>query len=195
MTLFCQRARATQPGFGLTADNAAAVAEICRRLDGLPLALELAASRMRALSSTQLAVRLGDRFRLLTAGDPAAPARQQTLRATIEWSYRLLTPAEQAALCALTVFPAGFDLDAAEAVVGPDALFALVDKSVVATRQRTGQMRYELLESIRSFALEQARSPTRSRRPGAATWSTSPGSSSGNAGRRPTGTRSPGAAR
>ena len=91
-----------------------------------------------------------------TAGDPAAPARQQTLRATIEWSYRLLTPAEQAALCALTVFPAGFDLDAAEAVVGPNALFALVDKSVVATRQRTGQMRYELLESIRSFALEQA---------------------------------------
>jgi DNA-binding SARP family transcriptional activator len=107
VTLFCQRARATQAGFGVTADNAAAVAEICRRLDGLPLALELAASRLRALSSAQLAARLGDRFRLLTAGDRTAPARHRTLEATIDWSYRLLTPVEQAALCALTVFPAG----------------------------------------------------------------------------------------
>jgi len=156
VTLFSQRARAIQAGFGVTADNAAAVAEICRRLDGLPLALELAASRLRALSSAQLAARLGDRFGLLTAGDRTAPARHQTLQATIEWSYRLLTPHEQAALRALTVFPAGFDIDAAEAVAGPDVIFPLVDKSVVTTRQRGGHMRYELLESIRTFARVQA---------------------------------------
>lgn len=160
VTLFCRRARDAQTGFGLTADNAAAVAAICRRLDGLPLALELAAARMRALGAAQLAARLADRFALLTSGEPTAPGRQQTLCATIDWSYQLLTPAEQAALRALTVFPAGFDLDAAEAVIGPtgapDVILRLVDKSVVTARHRRGEVRYELLESIRSFAREQA---------------------------------------
>jgi tetratricopeptide (TPR) repeat protein len=136
------------------------VARVCGHLDGIPLALELAASRLRALSTHQLAERLGDRFRLLITADPTSPARQQTLRAAIDWSYQLLTPAEQTALRALSAFPADFDLDAAEAVIGPDGptdvIFHLVDRSVVTPRHRSGRVRYELLESIRLFVTERA---------------------------------------
>lgn len=102
--LFCQRARAAQVGFGLTTGNAAAVAGICRRLDGIPLALELAAARLRAMSADQVAGRLDDRFALLSAGARTMPRRQQTLGATMDWSYQLLTSEEQAGLRALTVF-------------------------------------------------------------------------------------------
>jgi predicted ATPase/DNA-binding SARP family transcriptional activator len=154
--LFCQRARAAQVGFGLTSENAAAVAQICRRLDGIPLALELAASRMRVLGAKQIADRLDDRFALLSAGDRTALPRHQTLHATMDWSYQLLAPDEQAALRALAVFPASFDLAAADAVIdtsgSPDLLFRLVDKSVVVARRRDDEIRYELLETVRSYA-------------------------------------------
>ncbi len=148
VVLFCQRGRVAQAGFELTVDNAAAVEQICRRLDGIPLALELAAARLRAAAS-QVAARLDDRFDLLTSGGRAALPRQQTLRAAMDWSYRLLAPEEQAALHALTVFPADFDLDAAAAVVGADGddlVFRLVDKSLVTTRAGADEMRYSLLE-------------------------------------------------
>lgn len=159
VTLFLQRARAAQVGFGLTADNAVAVRQICRRLDGIPLAMELAASRLRALAAHQIATRLDARFDLLTAGDRTAPPRQQTLRAAVDWSYQLLAPAQQAALRALSVFPAGFDLDAATAVIGPsgegdEAVFRLVDKSLVVTRRRDGEVRYGLLDTIRTYGAE-----------------------------------------
>lgn len=158
--LFCQRARDAQAGFGLTADNAAVVAQVCRHLDGLPLAIELAASRLRVLSTHHLLERLCDRFELLSTGDPDGPAHQHTLRGTIDWSHRLLGPAEQDALHALTVFPTGFDLEAADAVMGrtgpTDVIFQLVDKSLVTSRHRAGRVRYELLESIRAFARERA---------------------------------------
>src|SRR5262249_8948131 len=114
--LFVERASFGQPGFALTAQNVAAVVQICRRLDGIPLAIELAAARLPALSSAQLATRLDDRFRLLTSGNRAAPARHQTLRAVVDWSYGLLTGAERALFARLAVFAGGFTLDAAEAV-------------------------------------------------------------------------------
>lgn len=163
VVLFCQRARATQPAFGLTIDNAEAVRKICRQLDGIPLALELAAARLRVLSTQQVAARLGDRFTLLTAGPRTARPRQQTLRATMDWSYSLLSAAEQAGLQALTVFPADFDAAAAAAVVGPvggdtsaeDLVFRLVDKSLVVVRRRAGETRYELLETVRAYGAEQ----------------------------------------
>ena len=147
----------SKAGFELTVDNAAAVEQICRRLDGIPLALELAAARLRALAASQVAARLDDRFDLLTSGGRAALPRQQTLRAAMDWSYRLLAPEEQAALHALTVFPADFDLDAAAAVVGADGddlVFRLVDKSLVTTRAGADEMRYSLLETVRAFAAE-----------------------------------------
>lgn len=160
VVLFCQRASATQGGFGLTADNAADIHAICRQLDGIPLALELAAARLRALSTHQVAARLGDRFALLTAGARTAQPRHQTLRATMDWSYQLLSAAEQAALRALTVFPADFDEVAAAAVAGrvaagrsaEDVVFRLVDKSLVVVRRRAGETRYELLETVRLYA-------------------------------------------
>lgn len=161
VALFLQRARASQAGFGLTTGNAPAVRQICRRLDGIPLALELAASRLRALAAQQVADRLDDRFDLLTAGGRTAPKRQQTLRATMDWSYQLLAPEEQAALRALSVFPADFDLDAAATVIGPicggqgdEVVFRLVDKSLVVTRRRDGSVRYGLLDTIRGYAAE-----------------------------------------
>lgn len=160
--LFCQRARATQPAFGLTTDNAEAVGNICRQLDGIPLALELAAARLRVLSTQQVAARLDDRFTLLTAGPRTARPRQQTLRATMDWSYSLLSESEQAGLQALTVFPADFGAAAAAAVVGPvhgdasgeDLVFRLIDKSLVVVRRRAGEARYELLETVRVYGAE-----------------------------------------
>jgi tetratricopeptide (TPR) repeat protein len=159
--LFVDRALAAQPQFRLTADNAAAVTEICRRLDGIPLALELAAARLRALPVEGIATRLQDRFRLLVAGDRTALPRQKTLRALIDWSHDLLTDAERVVFRRLAVFAGGFTLEAAEAVVPGsdladgevlDLLTQLVDKSLVAVAVDAG--RYRLLETVRQYAGE-----------------------------------------
>ena len=164
VALFCERARAAQPGFGLSPANADAVAQICRRLDGVALALELAAARIRILGAHDLARRLDQRFRLLTGGARTAVPRHQTLQATMDWSYDLLPAAEQAALRRLAVFPASFDLDAAEAVVqggddqAPaegdvlDLLSRLVDKSLVAVESQGVEVRFRLLETVREYA-------------------------------------------
>ncbi|MCX6463924.1 MAG: BTAD domain-containing putative transcriptional regulator [Pseudonocardiales bacterium] len=162
VALFRERARAVCADFELDADNAAAVARICRRLDGIPLALELAAARMRVLGADQIAARLDDRFALLTAGERTASPRQRTLRAAVEWSHRLLTADEQVVLRRLAVFATSFDLDAAEAVAGDgdlagrvtELVLRLVDRSVVATRRRRGTVRFVLLETVRGFAAE-----------------------------------------
>src|SRR5207245_9502909 len=116
--LFVERARAAEPGFNLTDADAVAVARICRRLDGIPLAIELAAARVRVLAIEQIAERLDDRFRLLTGGSRTSLPRQQTLRALIEWSCDLLNEMEQALLCRLSVCAGGWTLEAAEHVTG-----------------------------------------------------------------------------
>jgi predicted ATPase/DNA-binding SARP family transcriptional activator len=153
--LFEERAAAVRGGAELDEE---AVREICRRLDGLPLAIELAAARLRALSPRQIADRLDDRFRLLTGGSRTLLPRQQTLRAVVDWSWDLLDGPERAALRALSVFAGGCSLPAAEAVCGPDALDTvgqLVDKSlVVAEHGRPGGTRYRLLETIHEYAAE-----------------------------------------
>ncbi|MDT0432563.1 AfsR/SARP family transcriptional regulator [Streptomyces salyersiae] len=162
--LFAERARAVRPDFeqSARADGArGAVAEICRRLDGLPLAIELAAARLRLLTPRQIADRLDDRFRLLTSGSRTVLPRQQTLRAVVDWSWDLLEEDERTVLRQVSVFAGGWDLTAAEAVTaGPDTaalLGALVDKSlVVATPSDTGEMRYRLLETIHEYAAERA---------------------------------------
>ena len=159
--LFSDRALAAQPGFRVTDENATTVGEICHRLDGIPLALELAAARVRALSVETIAGRLSDRFRLLTRGDATALPRQQTLRACMDWSYDLLTDPERALLRRLAVFAGGWTLDAAE-VVGAgvvvdacqvlDLLTHLVDKSLVGMEEGAGgEARYRLLETIRQY--------------------------------------------
>ena len=158
-------ARASAHGVGLPADEqtGSLVVSICRRLDGMPLAIELAAARLRSLSLAELHDRLDQRFRLLTGGSRTALARQQTLRATVGWSYSLLTGAEQVLLGRLSVFAAGFGLDAAEAVCWSggldvldvaDLLGSLVDKSLVVADQAGAGLRYRLLETIRLFAAE-----------------------------------------
>src|SRR5262249_22288195 len=119
--LFADRAAAVLPAFEITEENAAAVAEICARLDGIPLAIELAAVRIRVLSAEQIAARMGDFFRLLTSGSRTALSRHQTLRAAIDWSYDLLTESERRLLRRLTVFAGGWTLEAAEAVCGEPA--------------------------------------------------------------------------
>ena len=159
--LFLDRAGAVQPDFTLTPHNAAAVAQVCRRLDGLPLAIELAAARVRGLGVDQLAARLDQRFRLLTQGNRAALPRQQTLHATLEWSYALLSAPEQTLFTRLSVFAGSFTLEAAEAVCAggalvaedvPDLLPRLVDKSLVSTEGSGGDVeRYRLLETLRHF--------------------------------------------
>ncbi|MGW6395762.1 AfsR/SARP family transcriptional regulator [Streptomyces sp. NPDC055103] len=156
--LFAERARAVRPSFDPAAD-AATVDEICRRLDGLPLAIELAAARLRLLSPRQIADRLDDRFRLLTSGSRTVLPRQQTLRAVVDWSWDLLEPAERTLLRQVSVFAGGWDLAAAEALApgAADTLGALVDKSlVVATPTDEGEMRYRLLETIHEYAAERA---------------------------------------
>lgn len=154
--LFEERARLAQPHFVLNEHNAPAVAQICRRLDGIPLALELAAARLRVFPPEQIAARLDDRFRLLTGGSRTALPRQQTLRALIDWSYDLLPEAERALLCELSVFAGGWTLEAAEAVgSGPDVfdhLARLVDKSLVVMDDQAGAARYRLLETVRQYA-------------------------------------------
>jgi non-specific serine/threonine protein kinase len=162
--LFVDRAVAVRPSFRLTAENAPAVARICQRVDGLPLALELAAARVRVLPPAQLLARLEDRFRLLTGGSRAAPERQQTLRAAVSWSYHLLTAPEQRLFARLSVFAGGWTLEAAEAVcagegvAAPDVLdllTRLVDESLVVAQDRPdGTARFRLLETLRQFAEE-----------------------------------------
>ena len=159
--LFVDRAVAAHPGFRVTEANATAVAQICRRLDGIPLALELAAARVRAISVDQIARHLADCFRVLSGGDPTALPRQQTLRASIDWSYDLLEMPERILLRRLAVFSGGWTFDAAQAVgaggdVSEDDLFdllvALVDKSLVSLDPVAE--RYRLLETVRQYALE-----------------------------------------
>ncbi|HLQ55980.1 MAG TPA: LuxR C-terminal-related transcriptional regulator [Streptosporangiaceae bacterium] len=159
--LFTERAAAVRPGFALSTENTGTVVRLCRTLDGIPLAIELAAARVRALSVEQIAGRLGDRFRLLASGDRTAPPRQQTLRATLDWSYELLTGPEQVLLRRLSVF-AGWDLDMAEQVCAGheitapmvlDLLAALIDKSLVTVdAELDGDARYRLLDMIREYA-------------------------------------------
>ncbi|WP_194201962.1 BTAD domain-containing putative transcriptional regulator [Glycomyces albidus] len=144
--LFCERAAAVRPGFRLDASNTGAVVEICRRLDGLPLAVELAAARMRALDAAQIAARLDDRFALLAGSDRTAPARHRTLSAVIAWSWDLLSDAERTLAMHMAVYPAGLALDRIDDL---DALAGLVDKSLV---DRDGE-RYRMLETIRSYAV------------------------------------------
>jgi len=162
--LFCDRAGLARPGFSLDAGNAGAVREICRRLDGIPLALELAAARLSALTVRQLAARLDDRFRVLSGGSRTGLPRHRTLQAAIEWSHDLLGDAEQVAFRRLAVFAGGATLEAAEAVLPDkklpaDAVFevvsALVDRSLLSTEERNGSMRYSMLESVHQFAREQ----------------------------------------
>ena len=158
VALFVMRAHSFQPTFVLTAENTPAVAHICSRLDGIPLALEMAAARLNLFTVEELATRLDGafdtRFQLLTSGSRTAPYRHQTLRAMLEWSYGLLTPAEQRLLTRLAVFRGGWTFAAAEAVADStlDLLAQLVNKSLVITDQQAGQTRYRLLETVRQFA-------------------------------------------
>jgi non-specific serine/threonine protein kinase len=163
--LFEERAQAIDAGFHLAEPNAAAVAQICTRLDGIPLAIELAAARIAMLTAEQIAARLDDCFQLLARGTRDGPTRHQTMQAALAWSYDLLTPAEQAVFRTLSAFAGSFDLDAAETIVGTaspgtqpaalstfDALSQLVDKSLVVTEQATRGRRYRLLEPVRQYA-------------------------------------------
>ncbi|WOX10731.1 BTAD domain-containing putative transcriptional regulator [Streptomyces sp. N50] len=159
--LFTERAAAVLPDAETVLQDTEAVAEICRRLDGLPLAIELAAARLRLLTPRQIADRLDDRFRLLTSGSRTVLPRQQTLRAVVDWSWELLDEAERTVLREVSVFAGGWDLAAAEAVcTGPAAhlIGSLVDKSlIVATPGDTdGGMRYRMLETIHEYAVERA---------------------------------------
>lgn len=163
--LFVDRARAGRPDFDPDSEPVGAIAEICRRLDGLPLAIELAAARMRAMSSLDVARRL-DRLRLLSGGMRSAHPRHQSLTATIDWSYRLLADEEQALFTRLSVFVGGFDLAAAHGVCAPDGateddtlelLSGLVDKSMVVARSGRDSSRFAVLEMLRAFGREKLR--------------------------------------
>jgi len=163
IALLAERAREQGVDLALDGDTLPLMVSVCRRLDGLPLAIELAAARLRSLSLAGLRDRLDHRFRLLTGGSRTALARQQTLRATVDWSYSLLNPAEKSLLRLLSVFAEGFDLDAVEGVCGggdieafdtADLLGSLVDKSLVVAEPADGILRYRLLETIRQFAAE-----------------------------------------
>lgn len=160
--LFLDRASAVDPAFALTEENAPVVAEICRRLDGMPLAIELAAARVKALSIEQIASRLDDLFHLLTGGSRTALTRQQTLKATLDWSYDLLSEKERVLFRRLSVFAGGFGLEAVEAICSDDILpqvevldllAQLIDKSLVTAQDRHGiQARYRLLEPVAQYA-------------------------------------------
>ena len=167
VTLFAQRATAAVTGFEVTADNAATVTRICARLDGLPLAIELAAARLRAMSPEQILQRLTDRYALLTRGSRGAPTRQQTLRWSIDWSYELCTAEEQQLWARLSVFAGNFELDAAEEVsmddVDPDRrldiVASLVDKSILLREESGNAVRFRMLDTLRDYGrdkLEQA---------------------------------------
>ena len=174
--LFAERARLHDPGFRLDVASAPLVGTICRRLDGIPLALELAAARLSSMSLAQVAERLDERFRLLTGGSRSAVRRQQTLQATVDWSFGLLTARERETLLRLSAFASGFDLEAAEAVCAPtaavglgglgrldvldglgllDVIASLVDKNLVIAEHTRESMRYRLLETIRQYAAQE----------------------------------------
>ncbi len=156
--LFVERARAANSKFSLTDSNASSVAQICSRLDGIPLAIELAAARTKLLSADQIAARLDDLFRLLVGGSRTALPRQQTLRALIDWSYDLLSEEEKQLLINASVFMGGWTLEALEAVSADpndiEHLEGLVNKSLVVTEERNNEMRYFMLETIRQYARE-----------------------------------------
>jgi predicted ATPase/DNA-binding CsgD family transcriptional regulator len=161
--LFTERAQAVLPGFAVTDGNREAVEQICRRLDGLPLGIELAAVRLRALSVHQVLERLDDRFRLLTAGSPAALPRHRTLRALIDWSYALCGEQERTLWARLSVFSGGLDLEAAEAVCAGggiaaedvvDLVVGLVEKSILIAEEHPGTVRYRMLETLRQYGRE-----------------------------------------
>ena len=156
IALFCERARGHDPSFRLRGENAAAVAEICRRVDGLPLAIELAAARCALLSPAEIAERLDAALGALGAGARDAPARQQTLRATIDWSHELLSEAEKACFANFSVFAGGATVQAAETITGAslDTLNDLVAKSLLVRRQHTHPTRLGMLETIRAYATE-----------------------------------------
>ncbi len=164
--LFVARATDVQPGFALNEQNAAAVARICQRLDGIPLALELAAARVKVLTADQIAARLDDRFHLLTGGSRTALPRQQTLRALIDWSYDLLTEPERTLFRRLSIFAGGCTLDAAETVcaggnIAPadvlELLTSLTDKSLLFVEEAGGEASFNRLETIRQYAFEKFR--------------------------------------
>lgn len=156
--LFLERAGKATPGFGLTKDNAPFVIQICQRLDGIPLAIELAAARVKLFTPQQIAERLGDRFKLLTGGSRTALPRQQTLRALIDWSYLTLNETEQEVFRSLAVFSGGWTFEAAESVTGEiealDGLSGLVNKSLVNVEEKESESRYRFLETIRQYAME-----------------------------------------
>jgi predicted ATPase len=161
--LFAERCIAAQPSFRVTDANVQAIAQICRRLDGIPLALELAAARSRALPVEQIAIRLNDRFQLLTGGSRNALPRHQTLRATMDWSYDLLSDREKAVLHRLSVFAGGCTLEAAESVCAGEPVEAfdvldlvtrLVDRSLVQAQASGEEGRFTMLETVREYALE-----------------------------------------
>ena len=159
--LFAERAAFNQPGFAVTDRNASTVVHVCHRLDGMPLAIELAAARVRVLTVEQIAARLDDRFRLLTGGSRTALPRQQTLRAAMDWSYDLLAEQERALLRRVSVFAGGWTFEAAQAICPGDGIEAadfldlltsLADKSLVLVETRNGDARYRLLETVRQYS-------------------------------------------
>ncbi|MBA8961651.1 non-specific serine/threonine protein kinase [Rhodococcus percolatus] len=162
VTLFVERAAAAVPGFAVTEENAVAVAGICRRLDGLPLPIELAAARLRAMSPEQILGRLTDRYTLLTRGSRGAPTRQQTLRLCIDWSFELCTAGEQLVWGRVAVFAGSFELDAAEQVCGEgldpdellDTLTSLVEKSILIREEHGSVVRFRMLETLREYGFE-----------------------------------------
>ncbi|WP_433682084.1 protein kinase domain-containing protein [Nocardia sp. CA-119907] len=164
MRLFAERAATAVAGFELTEDNKVTIARICRRLDGLPLPIELATARLRAMSPEQVLQRLTDRFALLTRGSRSAPPRQQTLRVCIDWSHDLCTPAEQRAWAQLSVFAGSFELDAAQSVCGDDpgaedlldTVAFLIDKSILIREESGTAVRFRMLDTVRDYGREKA---------------------------------------
>ncbi|WP_433567461.1 protein kinase domain-containing protein [Nocardia sp. CA-151230] len=164
VALFVERAAAAVPGFEMTEANQRAIAQICTRLDGLPLAIELAAARLRTMSVEQIQTRLTDRYALLTRGGRGTPKRQQTLWYCINWSYDLCTPDEKRLWACLSVFTGGFELDAVEQVCADDmteaqvldTLSALVDKSILVRQEADGAVRFRMLETVQEFGREKA---------------------------------------
>jgi predicted ATPase len=156
--LFTERAVKANPGFALTKETAPSVTQICKRLDGIPLAIELAAARVKLFTPQQIAERLDDRFKLLTGGSRTALPRQQTLRALIDWSYLTLNEMEQGVLRRLAVFSGGWTFEAAESAAGElevmDGLSGLVNKSLVNVEEKEGESRYRFFETIRQYAME-----------------------------------------